>query len=226
MKIRSLFVSWLTIEMSSLLSGCDSPTSPSSAPHLIIPTFFAPATGSDSSGAIKAIKFASLFNQQISRKYLAICSGPATSQSDTSWTWIGRDEIGNQATWIAYKGHGFWDEAGYHWKFFIAEPSGIHPVEYDGWAMGDGSMGEFAIAFPSYHGNFSWITTGGGVIGTISPGGESWWLQCKSYSNKSGEINESGGACIVFRALWKSDGSGEWWEYDSTGVLLKHSTWQ
>ena len=228
MKIRLLFISWLTIVTSSWLSGCDSPTSPSSAPHLIIPTFSGPVTDSDSSGAVKAITFASLFNQEISKEDLAICSGSPTSQSDTSWTWNGRDKSGNNATWIAEKGNGFWDKGGYYWKLFIDTPSGIPSVEYDGWVAGDGSTGEFAIAFPptQHYANFSWITAGGVVIGTIGPAGGSWWLQCKSNSDKSGEIDESSRAGIVFRALWKSGGSGEWWDYDSTGALLQHSTWQ
>ncbi len=236
---KSLKSAGILAVLALLIAGCSKSSSPTSAsstpPDLTAPTFKGPGStaNSDTSlGAQTANQLATTFNAIASGYSAVFAQAGSPSQSGNTWTWKvteGQASITFTATQ---------SDTTYQWKYVM---NGTYQgTTYNNWTAFEGSEtasganGNWIL----YNENsttpmskVSWTTDGSGtltgnIIGYDSTGTETDRYTFVNNKDNSGSLEEyTNGSTLALKVTWKSDGSGQWWEYDDQGGVVGSGTW-
>ncbi len=238
---RTLKIAGILATAAVLLAGCSkssSPTSASSAnaPNLSAPVFKGPGTnaaGADTSyGALTVNGLAATFSG-VSAGYTALFTQAGTpKQSGSTWTWS-INGSGYTITFSATK-----SDTTYQWTDIIN--GNYQGTSYSNWTAfagaetESGSNGNWTLYNQNAKTMFaqvSWTTdASGNLTGDIvtydSTGAQSGKYVFVNDKDNSGSLEQyTTGTNPILKVVWTSSGTGQWWEYDDQGDIIRSGSW-
>ncbi|MCU7494331.1 MAG: hypothetical protein HF314_04340 [Ignavibacteria bacterium] len=127
-------------------------------------------------------------------------------------------------------------DGSYAWKLTINGTK--DSVNYDNWlalqgtSSADGKTGTWSLFKENTNlltGDYSWQKNDdGSLTATLREyynGSVRTRIEASENTDKSGQVLLYFGSTLSYKAMWKPDGSGEWWQYDSSGNIRHQGTW-
>lgn len=233
--VKALRSAGILVLLAFLAAGCSkkssSSTEPTTPPQLTAPTFSGPNTQSDSVGAFEAQSYASGINlyTAFATSYMV---GNGTQNGNT-WTWsVSQGQF--TATWSGTVE----SDGSYMWKLVFNGPT--DSVTYNNWTYlqgttsADGKTGNWTVYYDNTTNTairYDWTTdSNGNVTGDVKMYDTDGTTQLEritvvNNADNSGEVDFYTGTVLTFKATWTSSGSGQWWDYDTSGTQTHHGTW-
>lgn len=145
------------------------------------------------------------------RKFLngtitALLTTTQLSNGTYSWklTFNGTSDSASYVNWLALEGTSSADGKTGTWKLY-ANNTNLLQGEYTWQRNDDGSLA--------------------GTIRQYNNGTEQTRIEAKNNSDNSGQVTVYSKNNLSYKAIWQSDGTGQWWQYDSTGSIVHQGTW-
>ncbi|MDP4192134.1 MAG: hypothetical protein Q8858_11250 [Bacteroidota bacterium] len=162
----------------------------------------------------------------------AVASGVKATKDNNDWVWTyikGALQITLRAE--------LQSDGNYHWNAYLSGTK--DSVTYNNWLSADGissldgkngTWRVFRNNSTIVEGEYTWDKASDGTIsGTakaMKNGSESGRIELTNHPDKSGELQVFVLNDLFFKALWQSDGSGQWWRYGLNGAVLHEGTWK
>jgi hypothetical protein len=231
-KYISMFLVLALFGVTGCSSSSDSPTSPNGgdAPNIPQVEFKGPQTNSQDQHAIQTQSYVGSING-LTQSYQTFANLPAEN-NDNGWSWS--VTLGNLTETLTVTSNG---DNGYSWTLTLdgTDSDGTQYNNFtlaEGTTSGDGSNGSWTIYednSSTISAEFSWTTDSDNTLtGTLSyydNGQKTSSMEVINYSDNSGQLTFNENGTTSFKSTWSSDGSGEWWEYDSQGNVSSNGTW-
>jgi hypothetical protein len=123
------------------------------------------------------------------------------------------------------------------WNLFLdgTDPTDGTPYAHwlgvEGTTSADGKSGNgksFVRNKSTVSSEFNWTTTNNILTGTLKPynnGTMAGQTVIINNPDNSGEVRAYAGSILVYKSVWLSNGSGQWWTYDANGVQTGTGSW-
>lgn len=218
-----------------MIAGCSkndsSPTeSQSSTPPLPNIVFRGPASSTNDPGLILLQSYVSNANS------LALAFAPfafvTPVHSGNTWTWTFVNKTLTMALTAVNQTDGT-----YVWNLFLDGVDATDGTSYAHWlgvegtTSADGKSGSgktFVRNKSTVSSEFNWSTTNNILTGTLKPylnGVMAGQTVIVNNPDNSGEVRAYTGSILVYKSVWLSNGSGQWWTYDANGVQTGSGSW-
>jgi hypothetical protein len=216
--------------------GCSKNNSPTQSqntpPSLPSIAFNGPNTSSQDQNAQQAKLHILTINGYTN--ILAPFFGLKGAPTGNSWTWIY-----NVQTLTATLTATQQSDGSYNWKLVLNGTDASTTTTYNNWTAldgttsADGKTGSFKVYSPNTTtqlAQFSWSTNPSSVLtGTFklydNSGAVISQIDIVNNSDGSGEVRLSTAGTLSFRAVWQTNGSGQWWRYDANGNQTATGSW-
>lgn len=223
------------VAITFLITGCSkkdsSPTEPQqTAPSIPTVTFKGPNTNSTDLNVQMVKSYVTVMNAYTME--LAPFSAMQGVQSGNTWTWTY-----TQGTLTVKFTATTQSDGSYQWKMVFNGTDPSDGTVYNNWTAiegttsADGKSGSWKI----YDENktillaeFNWATSNNVLTGTMKEytnGVFSGQIVLVNNPDNSGELRVYTGSVVTYKAVWQSNGSGQWWTYNSSGTQTGTSTW-
>jgi len=222
----------ILIVIIAFVVGCteENPLEPISAPTLPIVAFKGPNTTSTHEEAKNVKAFVSSFNAFTTSFDAFSLTQPTVSGDTYTWT-LTESSLTLRLTATIRS------DSGYTWKLILNGNDGS--TTYNNWTAIEGTTdaGMRNAAWNIYEDNtttkssdFLWtITSSGSLVGTLNQyvaGALSGQTTITDNANFTGEVRVYQSTVQTYRAIWLSNGSGQYFYYDANGVVTSQGTWQ
>jgi hypothetical protein len=225
----------LTVAVMLLVAGCSknesSPTETQSmSPPLPNIVFKGPGSSANDPSLLLMRSYVSTLNSfAITLAPLAF-STPV--QTAGTWTWTNINKTLTLVLTASTQNDGT-----YLWKLVF---DGVDPTDgtaYDHWlgvdgtSSADGKTGSgktYVRNKTQVSSEFNWATTNNILTGTLKPyinGIAFGQTVVVNNPDNSGELRVYTGSFLVYKAVWQTNGSGQWWSYDANGIQIGTGTW-
>ena len=153
-------------------------------------------------------------------------------QSGSTWTWTYVNKTLTLLLTATNQSDGT-----YLWKLVFNGVDATDGTTYDHWlgvestTSTDGKTGNgksYVRNKSLVASEFNWTVTNNVLTGTLKPylnGTALGQTIVVNNPDNSGEIRVYTGSILIYKAVWQTNGSGQWWTYDANGVQTGTGTW-
>jgi hypothetical protein len=225
----------VTLALILLATGCSknesSPTeSQSTTPPLPSIVFKGPGSSANDPSLLLLRSYLAGVNSFATTLAPLALSTPVQSAGTWTWTYINK-------TLTLLLTAATQTDGTYLWRLMF---NGVDPADgttYDHWlgvdgtTSADGKTGSgktYVRNKTQVSSEFNWIVANNVLTGTLKPyinGTVLGQTVVVNNPDNSGELRVYTGSAIVYKAVWQTNGSGQWWSYDTNGAQTGTGTW-